>query len=62
MRTYIFTERERKLIERWSRGEITGSNRSWTQLVYRVRSATHLVSDINLFLELQRRLAEPETA
>jgi len=61
LREYVFTERERRLIDGFFKGEVNGSTRGWSQLVYRIRCSTRLSKDVDLYLELSRRLAKPET-
>lgn len=53
MRTYIFTERERRLIYAYLRGE---ENREAKKLIYKVRVYRNsLLSDVKLLLKLLRR-------
>ena len=61
MRSYIFTDRERKVIVGFFRGEVKASDDIMRQIVARMRSFRDLAGDVELYLELRRRLAEPKT-
>jgi hypothetical protein len=62
MRSYIFTPRERQVIAGFLRGEVRASEDVIRQVVIRMRSFRDLAGDIELYLEVRRRLAEPEAA
>jgi len=60
MRSYIFTDRERSIVETFLR---TGRRvEGFKMIAYRVRTFKRLAKDVELYLALKRRLAEPETA
>jgi hypothetical protein len=61
MRTYIFTPLERKIIKGWLKGEISLSDIRLRKILSRVRLFKKLASDVELYLAVSRRLAEPET-
>jgi hypothetical protein len=61
MRAYIFTERERKIIQAFFEGRVSLTNRAFSQIRTRIKLPT-LKSDVELYLALERRLAEPKTA
>jgi len=62
MRTRIFTPAERKLIRRFLDGEIPATNPRISQIRTRVKKFDVLSDDIDLYLTLRGRLAEPERA
>jgi hypothetical protein len=62
MRKRIFTNRERALIERFLTGEVTSTDRGWSQLLWRIRHFTELPRDVELYLAVRRKIAEPKTA
>jgi len=62
MRSYIFTAREREVIGRFLRGEAKASDDIIRQVIIRMRSFKNLARDVGLYLELRRRVAEPEAA
>jgi hypothetical protein len=62
MRSYIFTPKERKVIEGFFAGRVKLGDDIMRQIVARLRGFTDLASDIDLYLELRSRLAEPEEA
>lgn len=61
MRSYIFTERERQVIAGFFRGEVKASDDIMRQIVARMRSFRDLARDVELYLELRRRLTESKT-
>jgi hypothetical protein len=61
MRAYIFTERERKVIQAFFEGRVSFTNRAFSQIRTRIKLPS-LKSDVELYLALERRLAEPKTA
>lgn len=61
MRSYIFTERERRIVKAFLAGEKV-SRLEVAKIRHRVRKFSVLAADANLYLDLRRRLAEPEPA
>jgi hypothetical protein len=60
MRAYIFTERERAIVERFvNTGE---RSKGLKMIVYRVRNFSKLSADVDLYLRLRSRLAESKPA
>jgi hypothetical protein len=62
MRSYIFTEKERGLIKSLLEGRRGIRDDALHVVVSRVRSFKALASDVDLYLELRRRLAESSSA
>ena len=62
MRSYIFTDRERRIIEGFLKGEVGGSDPSIQQIKSRMKSFRRLARDVELYLALKRRFAEPKPA
>jgi len=62
MRSYIFTRKERQVINGFFRDKVKAGDNVMRQIVARVRSFEDLASDVELYLELRRRLAKPKTA
>jgi hypothetical protein len=62
MRTYIFTPREREVIRGFLKGKVAAKDHAVRVITSRVRVFKELSSDVDLYLELRRRLAEPEAA
>jgi hypothetical protein len=60
MRSYIFTERERRIVEAMLRGE-TVSRLEVAKIRHRLRRFTRLRNDVDLYLALVK-LTETETA
>jgi len=60
MRSYIFTRRERGIVEALLRGEKV-SRLEVAKIMFRLRRFTQLARDVELYLAL-RRLAESKTA
>jgi hypothetical protein len=58
MRSYIFTPKEREIIEGYFRAEVTRGDDIMRQIVLRMKSFKELAADIELYLRLQKRLAE----
>ena len=61
MRSYIFTDTERRAIQLLLEGKIKTSDPRVAYILSRVRNFTGLARDVNLYLQLCR-LAEPKTA
>jgi hypothetical protein len=62
MRSYIFTKRERQTIADFLSGKIDSGERLMRNIRYRFRLFETLGGDVDLYLELRRRFAEPKTA
>ena len=62
MRSYIFTELERALIREFLEGRISIGDRDFHATVSRVRHFKELSKDVDLYLELRRRIAESDAA
>jgi len=60
MRSYIFTEKERVLIVNFLAGNINAKDRSLHVILSRVRHFKELAADVDLYLDLRRRLAKAE--
>jgi len=60
MRSYIFTDRERRIVEALLKGESV-SSLEVAKIRFRVRRFTRLRRDVDLYLALLK-LAEPKTA
>lgn len=60
MRTYIFTPRERKIIEAWLRNESVDA-KSLSTIVARLRGFRQLERDVELYLKAARK-AKPSKA
>jgi hypothetical protein len=61
MRLYIFTKRERTIVEQFVSGKIPVTNRVLSQIRTRLKSSS-LFSDVELFTSLQKALAKSESA
>ncbi|GEM_PF-2711228 len=55
MRSYIFTPRERRVIQAWSRGEKVNIVEI-DRLLWRFRTFRNLASDVELYLLIRERL------
>jgi len=62
MRSYIFTEKERALIQSFLEGQIGAKDRSLHVTVSRFKHFKDLARDVELYLELGRGLAESKAA
>ena len=62
MRTYIFTDLERRILKGWLKGEIDWRDIRLRKVLSRIRLFKELSADVELYLAVKRRLAEPETA
>lgn len=62
MRSYIFTEKERVLIVNFLAGHIGAKDRSLHTILSRFRHFKDLAGDVDLYLDLRRRLAKAEAA
>jgi hypothetical protein len=62
MRSYIFTELERKVLKSWLNGELTLKDVRLQKVLSRVRLFKVLAGDVDLYLAVKRKLAESETA
>jgi hypothetical protein len=58
MRSYIFTPREREVIESFFRGDIRRSDDIMRQISVRMKSFTNLRRDIVLYFKLSEQLGE----
>lgn len=56
MRTYIFTDRERRIIQRFLSGTVGMTDRDLSKLRSRVKLFERLKNDIFLYLELWDRI------
>jgi hypothetical protein len=61
MRTYIFTDLEKGILRSWLNGEISSGDIRVRKILSRVRLFSELASDLELYLEVRRRLAEPKS-
>jgi hypothetical protein len=62
MRSYIFTDHERKLIRAFLDGKIAPFDLSLRHIRSRMKHFKALANDVNLYLLLEDRLAKSETA
>jgi hypothetical protein len=62
MRTYIFTDLERRVLNEWLSGALTQKDMRVQRVLSRVRLFSTLASDIDLFMRVRSRLAKPESA
>ena len=62
MRTYIFTELEREILRGWLKGEIDWHDIRLRKILSRIRLFKELSADVELYLAVKRRLAEPKAA
>jgi hypothetical protein len=62
MRTYVFTELERKVLYRWLDGQLTLKDLRLQKVLSRVRLFKTLATDIDLYVRVRGRLAESERA
>jgi len=61
LRSYIFTDRERRIVEALLRGERV-SRVEVAKIKHRIRRFTQLSSDVELYLRLKASFAESEGA
>jgi hypothetical protein len=61
MRSYIFTDLERKVLKGWLSGELTLKDIRLQKVLSRIRLFKALASDVELYLEARRRLTKPKT-
>jgi len=57
MRSYIFTSKERKVIEGFFAGRVKLGDDIMRQIVARLRGFTDLASDIDLYVRLRKAVA-----
>lgn len=62
MRSYIFTAREREVIQAFLKGKIPATGKAIGMIRLRVRTFSKLAGDVDLYLALKRRFAESKTA
>jgi hypothetical protein len=62
MRSYIFTDLERKVLKGWLNGELTLKDIRLQKVLSRIRLFKALASDVELYLAIRRKIAEPKTA
>jgi len=62
MRTYIFTAREREVIRAFLDGRIPATGKEIGMIRLRMRTFGDLSGDVDLYRELQIRLAKTESA
>jgi len=61
MRSYIFTDRERKIIRGFLSGRVESKDPNLMVIISRLKSFKDLSRDVELYLRLRSRLTEPET-
>jgi hypothetical protein len=61
MRYYIFTKRERTIVQQFLSGKIPVTDRALSQIRTRLKQSS-LLDDVELFSNLQRALAKSESA
>jgi hypothetical protein len=61
MRSYIFTDLERRILRSWLDGKLTLKDVRLQKVLSRVRLFKTLAQDVELYLMVKRRLAEPKT-
>ena len=62
MRTYIFTAHEREVIRAFLAGEIPSTGKAIGQIRWRMDSFEDLCGDVDLYRDLQIRLAKTNSA
>jgi hypothetical protein len=62
MRSYIFTDLERKVLKSWLNGELSLKDIRLQKVLSRIRLFKALASDVELYLAIRRKIAEPKTA
>jgi hypothetical protein len=62
MRSYIFTAHERQVIRAFLDGKIPATDKQVGQIRWRMGLFKDLAGDVDLYLDLRRRLAESEAA
>jgi hypothetical protein len=61
MRLYVFTKRERAIVERFLNGRIPITDRALSQIRTRLKQS-RLHEDVELFLKFEKTLAKSELA
>jgi hypothetical protein len=62
MKSYLFSEHERRVLKRFLKGDTTANNPTVMQVKSRMKSWTQLRQDVDLYLELARKFAESKAA
>jgi hypothetical protein len=57
MRSYIFTERERKIIQGFLSGKVKSGDPGFMVIVSRLKSFTDLAGDVELYLRLREAIS-----
>jgi len=58
MRSYIFTELERRVIDKFSKGVVTESEPCMAKIKHRVKSFKRLEKDTELYFKLRERFKQ----
>jgi CRISPR/Cas system-associated endoribonuclease Cas2 len=59
MRSYIFTDMERRVINRFFEGLVTESEPNMAKIKHRVKNYGQLEKDVEVYLKLKERLKQP---
>jgi hypothetical protein len=62
MKSYVFSDRERKIMKGFLSGELPANNPAVMQVKSRMKGWVLLREDVELYLALSRRFAESESA
>jgi hypothetical protein len=57
MRSYIFTERERRIIQGFLRGKVKSGDPGLMVIVSRLKSFTDLARDVQLYIRLREAIS-----
>ena len=58
MRSYIFTDMERRVIDKFSKGLVTESEPNMAKIKHRIKNYRQLEKDAELYLELKERFKQ----
>jgi hypothetical protein len=61
MRTYIFTERERRIINSFLEGRIKAKDRALSVILARFRGFKNLAQDVDLYVRLREAVSTVST-
>jgi hypothetical protein len=62
MRSYVFTDLERKVLKDWLEGKLTLKDVRLQKVLSRVRLFRTLANDVELYLRVRRRLTKSKAA
>jgi hypothetical protein len=61
MRSYIFTERERRIIQGFLSGTVKGKDPGLMVIVSRLKSFSNLAKDVELYIRLREAISAAST-